>query len=152
MNSRHLIAGLAPLLLILVVAGLIYLPGVFIHPTLDFVYYGYDESSGYSEYSNDAPHERLGNLASFTEEDFLAIENEGTLYLHDVESNTSTELDFESFKELSLDPSEISSEGFSFRYLWDKKIWLMEGRGVRKEMDIIPQSNSLFVLVGWLNP
>lgn len=152
MNSRHLIAGLAPLLLILVVAGLIYLPGVFIHPTLDFVYYGYDESSEYSEYSSEAPHERLENLASFTEEDFVAIENEGTLYLHDVENNTSTELDFESFKELSLDQSEISSEGFSFRYLWDKKIWLMEGRGVRKEMNIIPQSNSLFVLVGWLNP
>lgn len=152
MNSRHLIAGLAPLLLILVVAGLIYLPGVFIHPTLDFVYYSYDELSEYSTYDSEAPHDRLEDLASFTQEDFVAIENEGTLYLHDVESNTNIELDFESFKGLSLDQSETSSEGFSFRYLWDKKIWLMEGRGVRKEVDIISQASYLFVLVGWLNP
>lgn len=152
MNIRTLIAGLTPLVLVLTVAGVIYLPAMFIQPTFNFIYYQFNEGSKFSRYSDEPGFEKLETDYTFTESEFSALQEEGEFFVYDVKLNENDELSFEEYEALDLDKRETSSEGFSLRYVWKDQLWLMEGRGVRKTLNIEYTSSSDFVFLGWINP
>jgi len=115
-NKRNisLIVGLSiPVLMILFVAGSIYLPGIFIKPKYNFVYVsGYDYYHGrqYSVSNNILVKNQI------TYPDTYKPGVEPKLFLHDVRANQSNEISFEDAQKFDLDPSPVSKDGFEVVY------------------------------------
>lgn len=101
-----LILGLSiPVLMILFVAGSIYLPGLFAQPEFDFLYATGDDYRYNRYYSV-----QNGNL--IRHEVTYPARAEPRLYLHDISKNESKEISFSEAQELTLNPDLKSPDGF----------------------------------------
>lgn len=109
-----LVAILIPILMILFVAGSIYLPGFFVKPKYSFLYY-YEGNYSIRYVVKD------GSLAKIepTEEQKKYKYYNGidpTLFLYDAVKNESKEVSFEYAKTFTLDSNSKSPDGFTIEY------------------------------------
>lgn len=109
-----LIIGISiPVLMILFVAGSIYIPGLFIKPHVNFLYVSGDD------YYYDQGHFTV-QKGKLVKKEIKQPENQGyyqprgesKLFVHDVAKNESREISFEEAQNLNLDSSVKSSDGF----------------------------------------
>lgn len=110
-----LLVGLAiPVLMILFVAGSIFIPSMFIHPTYDFVY-----SEG-SDYYNcrwtyevkNGKYVRMPGIVDPYAPDKTLRDCQIKLYRYDAQKDDSVEVSFEDVEKLALDDRPVSPEGF----------------------------------------
>jgi len=114
-HNIPLIVGLSiPVLMILFVAGSIYLPGVFVHPKTNFLY---SYSSGYNyNYQIYAISNGKLIINSNKYPDNILPKTDIKLYIYDVVKNESKEISFYDAQQLSLDSSIKSKDGFEITY------------------------------------
>lgn len=106
-NFTLILAIAIPVLMILFVAGSIYLPGFFIKPKNNFLYFLGDNYYG-KQYSV-----QNGNLIeSYVERPYSPQDINSKLYLYDIKKNESREISFQEAKNFNLDSNRISSDGF----------------------------------------
>jgi hypothetical protein len=163
-----LIIGIAiPLVMILLVATSIYLPGFFVQPEFNFLYVtGEDRYWGYSYSVEDGPLTREYNVP---DDDFDTARSELRLFIYDVTHNESREVTFEEAVQLQLDPDKESPDGFEVTYgsrgenflfmfgsYTDYNSQYLVGRGVSKKLDLdVGADNSYygsFKFLGWILP
>ena len=109
-----LILGISvPILMILFVAGSIYLPGLFIKPKYNFIYVSGDDYYYGRQYSV-----INGQLVKneVKPPDYYRPRTEPKLFIHDVSNNESREISFEEAQKLNLDSNIISKDGFEVIY------------------------------------
>jgi len=117
-----LIIGVAiPILMILFVAGSIYLPALFIKPQVNFLY----SIGGYSSYYYETGHQYSVRGSKLTESQPRPVQSQyqppqkpedATLYIYDVVKKESREISFQEAQKLNLDGNLISSDGFEIVY------------------------------------
>lgn len=117
-----LVIGISiPILMILFVAGSIYLPGLFIKPHFNFLYVSGDDSS-YYYYNNGYQYSvqngtLIKNEAKQPEnQNYNPPRVEPKLYLYDVAKNESKEISFAEAQNLQLDSSVKSPDEFEVVY------------------------------------
>ncbi len=112
-----LVLGISiPILMILFVAGSIYLPGIFIKPKYDFLYLSGDDYyyGGQNMYS--VQNDRLvKNIWEIGKND-ARYSQEPKLFIHDIAKNESREISFEEAQKLNLDSNIKSPDGFEVVY------------------------------------
>lgn len=117
-----LVIGIAiPILMILFVAGSIYLPGLFIKPHFNFLYASGDESHCYNsvlQYSvqNNRLVRDTSNLQMQQNESANCPNIEPKLYLYDVTINKSNDISFAEAQNLQLDSNVKSPDDFEVVY------------------------------------
>lgn len=105
-----LILGLSiPLLMVLFVAGSIYLPGFMKNPEYDFLY----STSDYGPNHYSVQDQKLVKIRKSTTTATTKVEPR--LFIHDVDQNKSEEISFEQAQQLALDPSSESPNGFKVK-------------------------------------
>ncbi|MFA5714125.1 MAG: hypothetical protein WC998_00075 [Candidatus Paceibacterota bacterium] len=115
-----LVLGMSiPILMILFVAGSIYLPGLFVKPpSINFLYSSVDSGDYY-----------CGDIQQYSVQNGQLIKNEikhpekgiymcdePKLFIQDVVKNESKQISFDEAKKLNLDNSVMSSDGFEVVY------------------------------------
>lgn len=123
MNRRNLplIIGIAlPLVFIAIISVVLFGPSLFINPQHDFLYTGETNYYGSQQYRNTYAVEN-GRISLFPQELGPNVKPEiqkdmPTLYLYDIESNSSHVIDYEDAKRLHLDPGPSSPDGYSIQY------------------------------------
>lgn len=159
-----LLALLIPVAMILFVAGSIYLPGLFIHPKYNFIYY--NEGSYYSiRYIV-----KNGELIKLepTEEQKKYNYNNGIepkLFEYNVVKNESKEVSFDYARMVALDSNFMSPDGFTVEYGnggesffpfffysgTDYNARYLKGHNVSKKINIQTDVNNRnFRLLGWI--
>ncbi|MBI2609597.1 hypothetical protein HYW53_00275 [Candidatus Giovannonibacteria bacterium] len=111
-----LIIGLTiPLVMILVVAGSIYLPSLFVSPKYDFIYIS--SASYSSRYTYAVENEKLIRTERPAEERSMSrtIFDE-KIYYYGIEENKSREISFDEASRLNLVSSYKSPDGFEISY------------------------------------
>ncbi len=113
-----LVIGISiPILMILFVAGSIYLPGLFIQPKYNFVYVSSDDSYYYSQYQYSVQNGKIvRNETQRPEGQTYQPQIDVKLYVYDVAKNESKEISFEEAQNLTLDSKNISPDGFEITY------------------------------------
>ena len=108
------IALAIPMLMIVLIALFVYIPGIGKKPHINFLYV-----SGQGYYSNYNYAVSGGKLImnTFTSTDpvYKGIVTTPHIYLYDVSTDKATELAFQDAQKYTLDASTESSEGFAFR-------------------------------------
>ena len=159
-----LIIGLSiPILMILFVAGSIYLPGLFVHPKFNFLY-----SAGGDYYSNHRYSVRNGELIENEVEypKYYTQRDEPKLFIHDVIKNESTRISFEEAQHLSLNSNTNSPDGFEiycgrgssgfflifFDSYQDCSSRFIKGHNTSKKLNVQLQGGSYynFQFLGWM--
>ncbi len=110
MLRKHLplLIGIAiPVLMVLLVAASIIIPGMLVQPQYGFLYLTTSDYSSNWEYSVEK-----GQLTKKKARTPGDTGSEPTLYLHDITTNTSRAVTFEEAQKLKLDPVQISPDGF----------------------------------------
>jgi hypothetical protein len=106
-----LILGLSiPIIMILFVAGSIYLPGLFIQPKFNFLY-----ATGENYYYNRHYSVQNGRLIKNEfdyPEHYTGSRTEPRLYIHDIVKNESQEISFSEAQKLTLNSNSQSPDGF----------------------------------------
>lgn len=166
-KNLSLVIGVSiPILMILFVAGSIYLPGLFVQPKYNFLYAVDDYYSQY-RYQYDVQGDTLvknepTQLVTKSERPV----SEPRLYLYDVAKNESQEIPFENAQLLSLDSRAESPDGFEvvqgnrnggdlfffFGSGSDYNTRYLKGNGVSKKLNLdLHRSNSYynFHFLGW---
>ncbi|MFA6584724.1 MAG: hypothetical protein WCS77_10540 [Elusimicrobiaceae bacterium] len=120
-RNISLVIGLAiPIVMILLVAGSIYLPGLFTKPHVNFLYASGNDSSDSYYYSNGQQYAVRSNtlietpIRQHENTDQLPVPMDTKLYIYDVAKNEAREISFEEAKNLNLDSNIISPDGFEF--------------------------------------
>lgn len=165
-----LIAGIAiPVLLILFVAGSIYLPGLFVKPKYDFLYmsgvvYGqpYFVTNGQLNKTN-----ATSTYAPVYPQGYP--QGQPQLYVYGVAQNQSKAISFADAQALSLDPNVQSPDGFlvvsgnysndSFPFYYgsnyDYNAHYLTGHNVSRKLNLQLQSDNYygnnFTFLGWIN-
>lgn len=172
-NTTFVIGISIPILMILFVAGSIYIPSFFVKPDYDFVYMisdNYDYYNDHKEYSieNGKLFKReLSEAEEIEKKDFNPSRIESKLYLYDIRKNESIEISLEKAQNLNLDSNTRSPDGFEvlgvsqdgglFSSFWgvgtDYNAKYIKGHGLSKKLNIqtgenIYNSNSRFL--GWI--
>ena len=170
-----LIVGIAiPILMVIFVAVSIYVPGLFIKPTVNFLYVNGNNDS----YSCAWVYETHGGVVTRIEQPnslkdpgYIRSDCEQELYVYDVEKNESLPITFEEAQRLRLDESPISSDGFElvrgnsgggdFLFLFDmgrdyNSVYL-KGHNVSRKANIRPSGDVEYTylnyqLLGWIIP
>ena len=111
-----LVLGISiPILMILFVAGSIYLPGLFIQPKFNFFYVSDDYY--YNQYQYSVQNEKLvRSEIQKPENKNYQPPREVKLYVYDVAKNESREIPFEEAQNLNLDSNSTSPDGFEVAY------------------------------------
>lgn len=116
-----LVVGITiPILMILFVAGSIYLPGLFIKPHFNFLYVSGDDSyysynNGYQYTVQDGKLVR-NEIQKPTNQNYTPPRTEAKLYLYDVVKNESTEISFAGAQNLNVDSNIKSPDDFEVVY------------------------------------
>jgi hypothetical protein len=114
-KNFSLIVGVSiPILMILFVAGSIYLPGLFVKPKFNFLYATGDDYFNSGQYIVQG-----GKLVKKEIEESgksYVFPGEIKLFIHDVSQNESREVSFEEAQDLDLDPNVKSPDGFEVVY------------------------------------
>lgn len=116
-RNISLIIGLSiPLLMIIFVAGAIYLPRILVtvEPAhFDFLY-SMGERSAYTNYL--VREERLVREDRPVPENVTATDSEMQFFVHEVSTNQSREVTFEEAQNFFLDPSAIAEDGYRIEH------------------------------------
>lgn len=173
-KNISLIIGLAiPILMILFVAGSIYLPGLFIKPEFDFLYVtGSGYTSTYGEQYTVANGTLIQNKVNPPkDQDYYPPLRPEKLFIYDADKNESLEVSFEEAKLFNLDVNAVSKDGFEIvRGGYDDGIFplffgghsnynarYLKGHGVSKKLNI-PGMKAYdyydynFRFLGWIIP
>lgn len=159
-----LIVGISiPIVMILLVATSIYLPGLFTQPKYNFLYVTDENRFGGEQYFVEG-----GKLIrEYRElEEYESTESTPRLFIHDVVRDESREIPFEEAVQLRLDSDEKSPDGFSITYgsqggsflFWfgsysDYDTQYIVGKGFSKKLDLENGSYySDFGFLGWVLP
>jgi len=116
-----LIVGISiPILMILFVAGSIYLPGLFIQPKFNFLYVSGDDYYYYNQYQYSVQNGKLvrREVQRPKNQIYQPLQEvqEVKLYIYDVAKNESKEISFEEAQNLNLDSNTKSPDGFEVVY------------------------------------
>lgn len=168
-----LVMGMAiPILMILFVAGSIYLPGLFIKPHFNFLYVSGDDS--YYYYNNGYQYSVQNNklIKNEIKQPVTPSYNpppvEPKLYLYDVVKNESKEVSFDEALNLNLDSSVTSPDEFEvvygsrgdgfFPFFYgggtDYNARYLTGHNVSKKLNLQLNGGSYynnFRFIGWIN-
>jgi hypothetical protein len=172
-KNLSLIIGLAiPVLMILFVAGSIYLPQFFVHPKHNFLY---ALGSGYNgQYEFTVENGKLTKHTITYPDTYPKPQPaiEPTLYVHDVVKNESREISFAETRKLHLSGLAESPDGFrvtrgrggggfGFPFFYDgdndyNAVYLV-GHGLSKKMNITRPGDTNyyyydFRFIGWILP
>lgn len=166
-----LVIGISiPILMILFVAGSIYLPGLFIQPHTNFLYVSVDDS--YYYYNNGSQYSVQNNklvkneIKQPTNQYYNPPPLEVKLYVYDVEQNKATEISFTDAQNLNLDSNTKSPDGFEvvdgnndgfFPFFWgsgtDYETRYLKGHSVSKKLNLQLNGGSYynnFRFIGWI--
>lgn len=110
MLRKHLplLIGIAiPVLMVLLVAGSIVIPGMLVQPQYGFLYLTTSDYSTNWEYAVEG-----GKLVKRKGRNPADTGAEPTLYVHDMRKNESGVVTFDEAQKLKLDPGRLSPDGF----------------------------------------
>lgn len=150
--------------MILAVAASIYIPGLFVKPQYDFVYslepYYYGNSRQYSVQGDKV------TITNFSmSPDSYYVYGTPKLYIHDVKNNTSREVTYDEIKDLKVDSSARSADGFEVAAPESRGgfLWLfgsgsnygdrfLKGHGLSRKLNIAKRdpANNNFNFLGWV--
>lgn len=124
MNKQKLpliIAIALPIIFIVIISVVIFLPSVFVKPAHDFIYTTEGSSYGYPNYRTtySIKNDRIvSDVVILTKQQLENnnIQNAPVLYRYDVVNDTSHEITFEEAQKLSLDPGPSSPDGYTVSY------------------------------------
>lgn len=166
-KNLSLVLGISiPILMILFVAGSIYLPRIFIKPKFNFLY----ESGGEYCGSRQEYFVRNGRLVKNEMQkpkgQIYCLPEEIKLYIYDVGKDESREISFEEAQNLYLDSSIKSPDGFEVVYgkrnegffpffFWtetDYNVRYLVGHNVSKKLNLRPNGahHTNFRFIGWI--
>lgn len=167
-----LVLGISiPILMILFVAGSIYLPGLFIKPHFNFLYVSGDDY--YYNYNNgqqySVQNDRLvkNEIKQPENPNYNPPRYEAKLYLYDVTKNESKEISFADAQNLNLDSNIKSPDDFEvvygsrddgfFPFFWgggtDYNARYLKGHNVSKKLNLQLNGSSYyynFRFLGWI--
>jgi len=161
-----------PILMILFVAGSIYLPGLFIRPHFNFLYvsnndsYYYNHNNGY-EYAVQSNRLVRSEMRQPENQNYNPPQVELKLYVYDVVENKAKEISFADAQNLNLDSNVISPDDFeivygsrgdsSFPFFWggrtDYNTRYLKGHNVSKKLNLQLNGSSHynnFRFIGWI--
>lgn len=168
-KNRSFIIGISiPILMILFVAASIYLPALFIKPKYNFLYM--DESSGYEKYdvkNNHLVRDVVNQDYEYLGDTYLNSDSgESNIYLYDVTKNSSRQITFAEAKQLKLNGSRLSSDGFRvttghsdsggffpfYSHNDDYESYYLVGNSVNKKINIQLNGHEYysFYFLGWV--
>ncbi len=143
----------APVVVFIATIASIYLPGLFIKPQYDFLYFKPGVmNSAYRV-------EKAKNGVDVIKKVHTSSNNKAdlTLYVYDVSARTSREISFEDAELFSLDGSSTSPDGFTIIAAGkdgrDYSIRYLQNGSVRKKIDVQLSGPSFFnfQFIGWIN-
>ena len=170
-NITLLMGVSIPILMILFVAGSIYLPGLFIKPHFNFVYVSGDEpyyyyNNGYRYFVQNNKLVR-NEIKQLENQNYSPLRVESKLYYYDVAKNEAKEISFADAQNLSLDSNTKSPDDFEvvygsrgggfFPFFWsvgtDYNARYLKGHNVSKKLNLqlnegSPYGN--FRFIGWI--
>ncbi|HEY4478629.1 MAG TPA: hypothetical protein VI775_02195 [Candidatus Paceibacterota bacterium] len=145
-----LIIGIAlPIIFIIIISLVIYLPSLSINPKYDFIYSINDNNYYYIKDENDK-------------------EIKKTYYLYDIENNTSHKIESVDIEKYSLDPGPSSPDGYTVSYGYDNNgifeifgsnsnrngYYISKGNARKRLGGLNPNQqyyyNGSFELIGWI--
>lgn len=154
-----------PLVMILFVGLSIYLPGLFLHPTYNFLYsvnQTYSDSQTLSVSNNRLVQSPLKYPLADQNYEY----HEPMLYVHDVTTNESRQVTLAEAQQLHLDPSDQSPDGYRiesgsssdgfFPFLWYSRDYNSEfivGHNISKKLALKTNSPiyyTSFHFLGWI--
>ncbi len=160
-----LIVGVSiPILMIVLVAAVIYLPRLFYHPAYNFLYATSDDFYATQQY--DVQDGKLIKKDVRRYGPSTPLE-EAKLYIHDVATNQNKEVSFSEAQQLNLDPDRQSPDGFeivtgdhrgdffpfSFSSDSDYCSRYISGHNVSRKLDLKRSSNAYcdgVKFIGWI--
>ena len=164
-----LVVGISiPILMILFVAGSIYLPGLFIQPKFNFLYVSGDDYYYYNQYQYSVQNGKLvRSEIQQPENRNYQPPGEVKLYIYEVAKNESREISFEEAQNLNLDSNNISPDGFEVTYgicgdgffpvfFWSERDYstrYLKGHNVSKKLNLQLNGGSYynnFRFIGWI--
>jgi len=167
-----LILGISiPILMILFVAGSIYLPELFIKPHFNFLYVSGDDSYYYynSGYQYSVQNDKLvkNEIKQPENQNYNPPRVESKLYIYDVAKNEAKEISFTEAQNLNLDSSVKSPDDFEvvygsrdsgfFPFFWgggtDYNARYLSGHNVSKKLNLQLNGSSYynnFRFIGWI--
>jgi len=171
-KNTTLIIGISiPILMILFVAGSIYLPGLFIKPQVDFLYVNGDDNYYYynSGYQYTVVNDKItkNDVKQPADPSLKPPQVEQKLYIYDVTENVSREISLEEAKKLDLNSNTISPDGFEvvygsrndggFPFFWgggtDYNARYLKGHNVSRKVNL-PMTGSPYYsgmhFIGWI--
>ncbi|MEK7180580.1 MAG: hypothetical protein AAB706_03825 [Patescibacteria group bacterium] len=162
-NITFIVGASIPILMILFVAGSIYLPGIFIKPKYNFLYLVESSSYYYNKYQYSVQNGALIRSETQRRENpnYNLPQSKSTLYIYDVVKNESKEISFEQTQYLNFDSNAVSPDGFEIVYgsrsnsffpffFWsenDYDIRYLKGHNVSKKLQLNGPS---FRFIGWI--
>jgi len=170
-NSTLIIGISIPILMILFVAGSIYLPGLFIKPHFNFLYASGDDSYYYynNGYQYSVQNDKLikNELKQPENPNYNPPRVEPKLYLYDVTMNEAKEISFADAQNLNLDSNTKSPDDFEvvygsrgdgfFPFFWgggtDYNARYLKGHNVSKKLNLQLNGGSYynnFRFIGWI--
>lgn len=172
MNKRNLpliIALSIPFLMIVLVAAFIYLPGSGQKPQHNFLYatgnnYAYGYENLYAVRNGQLEENTFPQPDPNFPKPIYPKPGDVQLYIYDVASGQSTEITFEQAKQLQLDPSNMSPDGFEvvsgnfngglfFGGAGDSNHQYLRGHNRSRQLNLKlsgPYSYSNFQFLGWI--
>lgn len=167
-----LVIGISiPILMILFVAGSIYLPGLFIKPHFNFLYASGDDSYYYYKngYQYSVQNDKLikNEIKQLENQNYNPPRVESKLYLYDVVKNESKEISFADAQNLTLNSSTKSPDDFEVVYgsrgdgffpfflggETDYNARYLKGHNVNKKLNLQLNGGSYynnFRFIGWI--
>ena len=168
-KNISLVLGVSiPILMILFVAGSIYLPGLFIQPRFNFLYisgsdgYYYNNGQQYSVQNDRLVKNETKQLEN---QNYNQPRGEAKLFIYDVVKNESEQISFEDGQKLNLDSSIKSPDGFEVVYgsrgddffpfffssRTDYNTRYLKGHNVSKKLNVqLSESYYDFWFLGWI--
>ena len=167
-----LVLGISiPILMILFVAGSIYLPGLFIKPHFNFLYASGDDSYYYynNGYQYSVQDDKLikNEIKQPENQNYTPPRVEPKLYLYDITKNEAKEISFADAQNLNLDSNTKSPDDFEvvygsrdegfFPFFWgagtDYNSRYLKGHNVSKKINLQLNGGSYynnFRFIGWI--
>lgn len=168
-NNISLIVGLTiPVVMIVAMLLLIYVPKFLHRPTQNFLYADMGTYYSYGSPVFTVTGNRLEQLPKPYAESGSSIipERAPVLYVYDVQKNTSTVIFLDDAKKLRLDSTPQSADGFAvtqgnnnsgifslFGGGYDYNAWYIVGNGVSQKLNLsVPRYGYGFTFLGWILP
>ncbi len=161
-NASLIIALSVPVVMVILVALAIYIPGMFYAPTYDFVY----STSDWNVYRLAVVREGKIVLEEPPYVDEKIPPSDPIIFRYDIETNTASEISLEEAEQLTLDGAQFSPDGYEITRGGNGGIfdifgpndsyntWYIRGRSAGKRLNISNNNDYYynFRFVGWILP